>query len=93
VGVTTFSVQKLSAIPNVTGREMQLHVITDTEPTLENGHDGWSFPISICSFLKAARLKRLRATPPSIKTCYSLMLEMVGETSSRSCPSLAMLLG
>jgi hypothetical protein len=46
--------------------------------------DGWSFPIGIYSFLKVARLMRLRAAPPSIKTWYSLMLEMVGETSSGS---------
>jgi hypothetical protein len=43
--------------------------------------------------LKAARLMRLRAAPPSIKTWYNLMLEMVGETSSGSCPVPAMLLG
>jgi hypothetical protein len=55
--------------------------------------DGWSFPIDICNFLKAARLMRLRAAPPSIKMWYSLTLEMVGETSSGSCQMLAMLVG
>jgi hypothetical protein len=55
--------------------------------------DGWSFPIDICNFLKAARLMRLRVVPPSIKTWYSLTLEMVGETSSGSCQALAMLVG
>jgi hypothetical protein len=72
---------------------MQPHDITDTRPTPENARDGWSFPIGICSFLKAARLMRLRATSPLIRTWYSLTLTMVGETSSRSCPMPAMLLG
>jgi hypothetical protein len=36
---------------------------------------------------------RLRATPPSIRTWYSLTLAMVGETSSSSYPAPAMLLG
>jgi hypothetical protein len=49
--------------------------------------------IGIYSFLKVARLVRLRAAPPSIRTCYILMLAMVGETISRSCPSPTMLLG
>jgi hypothetical protein len=89
----TLSVRKFSAVPNVTGREMQPHGVTETGPTPENGCDGWRFPISIYSFLKAARLMRLRVAPPSIKLWYSLTLEMVGETSSRSCPALAMLLG
>jgi hypothetical protein len=89
----TLSVGKLSAVPNVTRREMQPCGIIDTGPNPENGHDSWSFPISICSFLKAARLMRLRTAPPSIKTCYSLTLEIVGETNSGSCPALAMLLG
>jgi hypothetical protein len=87
------SVQKFSAVPNVTGREMQPRGITDTGPTPENEHDDWSFPIGICSFLKAARLMRLRVAPPSIKMWYSLTLEMVGETSSGSCLASAMLLG
>jgi hypothetical protein len=87
----TLSMRKFSAIPNVTGREMQPRGVTDTGPTPENGRDGWSLPISIYSFLKAARLMRLKDVPPSIKTWYSLTLEMVGETSSGSWPALAML--
>jgi hypothetical protein len=31
--------RKFSAVPNVTGREMQPRGITDTGPTPENGHD------------------------------------------------------
>jgi hypothetical protein len=88
----TLSVRKFSAVPNVTGREMQPRGVTDTRPAPENGYDSWSFPIGICSFLKAARLMRLRAAPPSIKTWYNLTLEMVGETSSGSYPASAMLL-
>jgi hypothetical protein len=87
------SVRKFSAVPKVTGREIQPRGITDTGPTPENGRDGWSFPIGICSFLKAARQMRLSAAPPSIKTWYSLMLAMVGETSSESYPAPTMLLG
>jgi hypothetical protein len=86
------SVRQFSSVPNMTGREIQSCGITDTRPTLENGRDDWSFPIEIYSFLKAARLMRLSTTPPSIKTCYNLMLAMVGETSSGSCPAPAMLL-
>jgi hypothetical protein len=89
----TLSVRKLSTVPNVIGREMQPRGITDTGPTPENGCDGWSFPIGICSILKAVRLMRLRAAPPSIKTWYSLTLEMVRETNSGSRLALAMLLG
>jgi hypothetical protein len=89
----TLSVRKFSIVPNVTEREMQPRGVTDTGPTPENGRDGWIFPIGICSFLKVARLMRLRAAPPSIKTWYNLTLEMVGETSNRSCPTPAMLLG
>jgi hypothetical protein len=48
----TLFVRKFSAVPNVTKREMQPHGITGTVPTPENGRDGWSFPIRICSFLK-----------------------------------------
>jgi hypothetical protein len=59
---------EVSTILNVTGREMQPRDITDTRPTPESGRDSWSFPIGICSFLKAIRLMRLRAAPPSIKT-------------------------
>jgi hypothetical protein len=72
---------------------MQPHGITDTRPTPENGRDGWSFPIGICSILKVARLMRLRAAPPSIKTWYSLTLEMLRETNSGSRLAPAMLLG
>jgi hypothetical protein len=89
----TLSVWMFPAVPNVIGREMQPHDITGIGPTPKNGCDGWSFPIGICSFLKAARLMRLRVAPPSIKTLCSLTLEMVGETSSGTYPALAMLLG
>jgi hypothetical protein len=89
----TLSMQKLSTIPNVTGREMQPCGITTTGPTPENGRDGWRFPIGICSFLKATRLMRLRTAPPSIKTWYNLTLVMVGETSSGNYPMPAILLG
>jgi hypothetical protein len=87
------SVQKFSAVPNVTGMEIQPCGITNTRPTPENGRDGWSFPIGICRFLKAARLMRLSAAPLSIKTWYSLTLAMVGETSNGSCLAPAMLMG
>jgi hypothetical protein len=86
------SVRKFSDILNVTRREIQPHGITGTEPTPENGRDVWSFHIGICSFLKAAKLMRFSAAPPSIRTWYSLILTMVGETSSRSCPAPTMLL-
>jgi hypothetical protein len=89
----TLSVQKFSIVLNVTGRQMQPHGVTNNGPTPKNGCDGWSFPIGIYNFLKAARLVRLRAAPPSIKTWYSLTLEMVRETSSGSCLAPAMLLG
>jgi hypothetical protein len=59
----TLSVRKFSAVPNVIGGEIQSRGVTDTGPTLENGRDGWSFHIGICSFLKATRLMRLRAAP------------------------------
>jgi hypothetical protein len=85
--------QNFSGVPNVTGREIQPRGITETGPTPENGRDDWSFDINICSFLKAAKLIRFSASPPSIRTWYNLMLTMVGETSSGSCPALAMLLG
>jgi hypothetical protein len=65
----------------------------DIGPTPENGCDGWRFPISICSFFKAARLIRLRVAPPLNKTWYSLTLVMVGETRSKSCSTPTMLLG
>jgi hypothetical protein len=80
-------------LPYVTGREMQLRGITATRPTPENGRDNFRFPIGICSFLKVVKLLRLRATPPSIRTWYSLTLVMVGETSSGSCQAPALLLG
>jgi hypothetical protein len=89
----TLSMRKLSAVPNVTGREMQPRGITDTWPTPENRCDGWSFAIGICSFLVGSRLLRLRAAHPSIRTWYSLTLTMVGETSSGSYQVLTMLLG
>jgi hypothetical protein len=87
------SVRMISAVLNVTEREMQPRGITDIGPSPENERDGWSFPISICSFLKAARLMRLRAAPPSIRMWYNLTLAMVGETSSGSCPTPAIVLG
>jgi hypothetical protein len=73
------SMRKFSDVPNVTRREIHPRSITDTGPTLENGREGWSFDIRICSFLKVVRLMRLRATPQSIRTWYNLMLAMVGE--------------
>jgi hypothetical protein len=86
-------VQKFSGILNMTVREIQPCAITDTEPTLENGSEDWSFNIGICSFLKAVRLIRLRAAPPSIRTWYSLMFTMVGVTIGGSYATPAMLLG
>jgi hypothetical protein len=80
----TLSVRKFSGVPNVTGREIHPRGMTGTRPTPDNGCDGWSFDTSICSFLKATKLIRLSAAPPSIRTWYSLMLMMVGETSSGS---------
>jgi hypothetical protein len=87
------SMRKFSGVPNVTGREIQPRGITDTRPTSENGREGWSFDIRICSFFKAARLIRLRVAPPSIRTWYNLMLVMVGEAISESCLAPTMLLG
>jgi hypothetical protein len=86
-------VQKFSGVLNVTGREIQPHGITNIGPTLENGSEGWSFDIRIHSFLKAARLIRLRAASPSIRTWYMSILVMVGETISGSCPVRVILLG
>jgi hypothetical protein len=63
----TLSVRKFSGILNVTRRGTQSRGITKTGPTLENGRDGWSFDIGISSFLKAAKLIRFSAAPPSIK--------------------------
>jgi hypothetical protein len=85
--------QKFSTVPNVTGREIKRHGITDTGPTPENGRDNWSFSIGIYNFLKVVRLMRLSAAPPLIKTWYNLILAMVGETSSGSCPTHDMLFG
>jgi hypothetical protein len=56
----------------------------DPRPTPENGCEGSSFDIGIYSFLKAMRLMRLSAAPPSTKTWYSLMLAIVREMSSRA---------
>jgi hypothetical protein len=86
-------VRKFLGVPNVTGKVIQLCGITDTRSTPENGCDSWSFPIDIRSLLKVARLVRLSAAPLSIKTWYSLMLTMDGETSSGSCSAPTMLLG
>jgi hypothetical protein len=72
---------------------MLLCSITDPRPTLENGREGVSFDNEIYNFLKATRLMRLRAAPPSTRTWYNLMLAMVGETSSGSCPAPIMFLG
>jgi hypothetical protein len=41
--------------------------------------------MGIWSFCKAARLMRLRAALPSIRTWYNLTLAMVGEMTSGSC--------
>jgi hypothetical protein len=65
----------------------------DHGPTPENGREGASFDIRICSFLKAVRLMRLRAAPPSTKMWYNLLLAMVGMMSSGSYPAPAMFLG
>jgi hypothetical protein len=89
----TLSVWKFSSISNVTRREIQPRGITRTRPTPENGCDGWSFDIGICSFLKAAKLIRFSAAPPSIRIRYNLMLMMVREMSSGSCLAPLMLLG
>jgi hypothetical protein len=89
----TLSVWKFLGVPNVTGREIHLHGIIGTRPTLENGRDGWSFDIGIYNFLKAVKMIRFSAAPPSIRTWYNLILTMVRETSWVSCPAPAMLLG
>jgi hypothetical protein len=87
------SVRKFSGVSNVTGREIHPCGITDTGPTTENGREGWSFDIRICSFFKATRMMRLRAAPPSIRMWYNFMLVMVGEIISGSCPTPTMHLG
>jgi hypothetical protein len=76
----------------LTRREIQPRAITEIEPTPENGHDGWSFDISIYSFLKTDKLIRFSVAPPLIRTWYSMMLMMVEAMSSGSCPTPAMLL-
>jgi hypothetical protein len=86
-------VQKFPDVPNVTRREIQRHGITGTGPTPENGSGSWSFDISIYSFLKAAKLIRFSAAPPSIRMWYILMLMMVEEMKSRSYLAPAILLG
>jgi hypothetical protein len=80
----TLSMQKFSSVPNVTRREIHPHGMTSTGPILENGRDGWSIDIGICSFLKAAKLVKFSNAPPSIMTWYNVMLTMVGEASNRS---------
>jgi hypothetical protein len=85
----TLSVRKFSCISNVTEMEMQPHGITKTRPTPENGRDNWSFDIGMCTFLKATKLIKFSVVPPLIRTWYNLMLTMVGETSSGSCPTPA----
>jgi hypothetical protein len=57
----TLYVRKFLGVPNVTRREIHPCDITDTGSTPENGREGWSFDIGICSFLKAS-------------TWYNLML-------------------
>jgi hypothetical protein len=89
----TLSVRKFSGVLNVTRMEIHPRGMTSIGITPENGCDSWSFDIGICSFLKATKLIRFSAAPSSIRTWYNLMLMMVGETSSRSCLTPAMLLG
>jgi hypothetical protein len=69
------------------------HRVMEPEPTPENGREGESLDMEICSFWKAARLMRLRAAPPSTRTWYNLMLAMVGETTNESCLTPDMFLG
>jgi hypothetical protein len=89
----TLYVRKFSGVPNVIEREIHPHGMIGTGSTSENRCDGWSFNIGIFSFLKATKLIRFSAAPPSIKMWYNLMLMMVGVTSCGSCPAPAMLLG
>jgi hypothetical protein len=89
----TLSMRKFSSISNVTGREIHPCGITGTGPTLENGCDDWTFDIGIYNFLKATKLIRFSAAPPSIRTWYRLMLMMARETNNESYPAPAMLLG
>jgi hypothetical protein len=53
--------------PECDQREMQPRGVTETGPTPKNGRDSCSFPIGICSFLKAIRLMRLRAAPRRLR--------------------------
>jgi hypothetical protein len=69
------------------------HGMMVSKPTPKSGREGASLDIGICGFWKAARLIRLRAASPSTRTWYSLMLALVGETTSWSCLAPAMFLG
>jgi hypothetical protein len=62
------SMRKFSGAPNMTGRNIQPREITGIGPIPENGRNGWSFDISIYNFLKATKLIRFSAAPPSIRT-------------------------
>jgi hypothetical protein len=62
-------------------------------PAPKNWREGGSLDMGICIFWKAAKLMRLRAALPSIRMWYNLMLAMVGETTSGSCPAPATFLG
>jgi hypothetical protein len=90
---TTFSVPWLSGIPNVTEREMLPCGMMEPRPTPQNGHEGESQDMGICSFWKVVRLMRLRASPPSIMMWYSLTLVMGREMTSRSCRAPDLFLG
>jgi hypothetical protein len=65
----------------------------EPRPTPKNRHEGESLDMGIYSFWKVVRLMRLRAALPSIRTWYNLMLAMVREMTSQSCPAPAMFLG
>jgi hypothetical protein len=69
------------------------HGMMDPGPTPKNGREEESLDMEICIFCKAAKLMRLRATLPSIRMWYNLVLAMVGETTSRSYPAPDMFLG
>jgi hypothetical protein len=69
------------------------HGMMEPRPTLENEREGASLDIGLWSFSKATRLMRLRATLPSTRTWYNLMLVMVSEMRSGSYPAPAMFLG
>jgi hypothetical protein len=69
----------------VTGWKILLHGPMEAEATPKNGCEGESLDMEICSFCKVARLMRLRAALPSMRTWYSLMLAMVREMTSGSC--------